>query len=155
MGASQGLGLRFQCPSELDKLYHSPNHCFRTASSTVIMVASTADGKSATTPSPLKPIDLLQNPASQLYANLHPILLISILLFSFKTLVQNPVGTLLGLAPTVTILQALYCVLCLPSSGQTPAATSKPGQKKKPAKPAQDVWAKVVVCSKSGQPSQC
>jgi phosphatidylinositol glycan class F len=98
----------------------------------------------AATPS-AKPVDILQTQFSLLYANLHPILLLSILLFSFRTLVEDPVNTLLGLAPTVAVLQAVYCVICLPSPGQTPAPPPKPGQKKKPAKPAQDIWAKVVV----------
>ena len=92
-----------------------------------------------------KPIDILQTQPSQLYANLHPVLLISLLLFSFKNLVEDPVNTLLGIAPTIAIIQAVYCVICLPSTGQAPAPAPKPGQKKKAAKPSQDIWAKVVV----------
>lgn len=110
------------------------------------MSSQTPNAKTASALPPFKHVDILQTPTSLLYANLQPVLLLSILLFSFKTLVQDPVNTLLGLAPTVTILQGLYCALCLPSTNQAPTTTSKPGQKKKPAKPAQDVWAKVVVC---------
>lgn len=95
---------------------------------------------------PSKPVDILSSQTSQLYSNLHPILLSSILAFSFKTLVHDPVNTLLGLAPTVAILQALYCVICLPSTGQTPPPVRKPGEKKKPQKAGQDIWAKIVVC---------
>lgn len=97
---------------------------------------------------PSKPIDILPTQLSQLYANLHPILLLSILIFSFPSLVRDPINTLLGIAPTTTILQAFYCVLCLPSSNQAApgsSTTTRPGQKKKPVKPAQDVWAKTVV----------
>lgn len=109
------------------------------------MSSPQANAKAAA-PVPIsKPIDIVQTQFSLLYANLHPVLLLSILLFGFRTLVEDPVNTLLGLAPTITILQAVYCVLCLPSTGQTPAPTPKPGQKKKAAKPVQDVWAKVVV----------
>ncbi|RMX88709.1 hypothetical protein D0869_01424 [Hortaea werneckii] len=95
---------------------------------------------------PSKPVDILSSQPSQLYSNLHPILLFSILAFSFKTLVHDPVNTLLGLAPTIAILQALYCVICLPSTGQTPPPVRKPGEKKKPQKAGQDIWAKIVVC---------
>lgn len=124
----------------LNLIYHDHHLSFP-----ITMSAPTANGKQTTALPPSKPIDILQSQAAQLYANLHPILLISVLLFSFKTLVEDPVSTLLGLAPTVTILQAIYCVLSLPSSGQTTTATPKPGQKKKSAKPTQDAWAKVVV----------
>ncbi|RMY75969.1 hypothetical protein D0863_02257 [Hortaea werneckii] len=93
---------------------------------------------------PSKPVEILSSQTSQLYSNLHPILLSSILAFSFKTLVHDPVNTLLGLAPTIAILQALYCVICLPSTGQTPPPVRKPGEKKKPQKAGQDIWAKIV-----------
>ena len=94
-----------------------------------------------------KPVALLDTQYAHFYTNLHPILLLSILVFSFKTLVNDPVNTLLGLAPTVAVLQALYCVLCLPSTGQTPPPAKKPGEKKKAQKPGQDIWARIVVCS--------
>ncbi|KAK5124718.1 hypothetical protein LTR85_001431 [Meristemomyces frigidus] len=98
---------------------------------------------------PAKPVDILQNQPSQFYANLHPILLLSLPLFSFRSLVDDPVNTLIGLTPALAILQAIYCLVCLPSTGQAPPPPHKPGQKKKAAKPAQDVWAKVVPASLS------
>ncbi|KAF2214857.1 hypothetical protein CERZMDRAFT_82761 [Cercospora zeae-maydis SCOH1-5] len=91
-----------------------------------------------------KAVDILQNAPSQLYANLHPILLLSIIPIAFASLVADPVNTLLGLAPTTLVLQAIYCVVCLPHTGQPTPPKSKPGQKTKPAKPAQDIWAKLV-----------
>lgn len=109
------------------------------------MSSSPAAAKATAPTAPAKPIDVQQTQLSLLYANLHPILLLSILLFSFRTLVEDPVNTLLGLAPTIATLQAVYCVLCLPLPGQTSVPTPKPGQKKKAAKPAQDIWAKIVV----------
>lgn len=92
-------------------------------------------------------VDVLATPASQLYANLHPVLLLSLLVFGFRSLVNDPVSTLLAFAPTLALLQAAYCVICLPNSN-TPAAAvaSRPGQKKKAAKPAQDLAGKLVVC---------
>jgi GPI ethanolamine phosphate transferase 2/3 subunit F len=110
------------------------------------MSSSSSNTKAAAPIPPSKPIDILQNQYALFYANLHPIVLLSILLFSFRTLVEDPVNTLLGLAPTITILQAVYCVLSLPPKGQTAASSTKPGQKKKAQKPGQDIWAKIVVC---------
>lgn len=92
-----------------------------------------------------KPIEVHQNQPSQLYANLHPAILLSLVLFLFKSLVNDPVNTLLWLAPVVALIQAAYCVICLPASGQTPPPAHKPGQKKKPSKALQDIWAKAVV----------
>ena len=109
------------------------------------MSSSPSNAKGGAPIPPAKPIDVLQNQYALLYANLHPILLLSVLFFSFRTLVEDPVNTLLGLAPTIAIIQAVYCVLSLPPKGQTAASNTKPGQKKKPQKPAQDVWAKIVV----------
>lgn len=94
----------------------------------------------------IKHVDILQSQYSYLFANLHPVLLLSLVPFSFKSLVNDPVNTLLGLAPTVALVQAIYCIVCLPSTGQTPPPAHKPGQKKKSGKPVQDIWAKVVVC---------
>lgn len=93
----------------------------------------------------MKAIDLLPGQASQLFANLHPVLLLSSVIFSFRSLVGDPVSTLLRLAPTLLLLQAIYCIVCLPSSGQTAPTKPRPGQKTKNVKPAQDTWARLVV----------
>ena len=110
------------------------------------MSSSPSNAKGVAPIPPAKAIDVLQNQYALLYANLHPVLLLSILFFSFRTLVEDPVNTLLGLAPTIAIIQAVYCVLSLPPKGQTPTSTPKPGQKKKSQRAAQDIWAKIVVC---------
>ncbi|KAK4506707.1 hypothetical protein PRZ48_000440 [Zasmidium cellare] len=107
-------------------------------------MSSQQSTKSADPQKPLKHVDILQNQASLLFANLHPVLLLSVVPISFKSLVNDPVNTLLGLAPTVALVQAIYCIVCLPSTGQTPPPAHKPGQKKKSGKPVQDIWAKVV-----------
>lgn len=98
-----------------------------------------------TSSAPAHAIEVLSTQPSQLYTNLHPILLASILIFSFRSLVSDPVNTLLGIAPTVAILQATYCVVCLPSSNNPQPASNKPGPKKKGPKPAQDLASKLVV----------
>lgn len=109
------------------------------------MSSASPFAKAPPAPGPAKHIDVLQSQGAQLYANIHPILLLSLLLASFRALVEDPVSTLLGLAPAVAVLQAVYCVVCLPYSGQAPVPTPKPGQKKKVQKPSQEVLARVVV----------
>ncbi|KAF2725780.1 hypothetical protein K431DRAFT_317246 [Polychaeton citri CBS 116435] len=91
-----------------------------------------------------KPIDALPGQFSSVYGNLHPILLLSTAAVSFPTLVKDPVSTLLGLVPTTATFQVLYCILCLPSTGQAPPPALKPGQKKKSGKVTQDFGAKLV-----------
>ena len=113
------------------------------------MSTSKANAKAPAVVTSAKPVDILQTQPSLLYGNVQPVLLLSILALSFKTLVQDPVNTLLRLVPVITVLQALYCVLCLPSTDQAPATAPKPGQKKKSAKPGQDVWARLVVRERS------
>lgn len=100
--------------------------------------------KPAPTPLPqAKPTELLHDQYSFLAANLHPVILLSGLALSFNRLVQDPVMTLARAAPVVIILQALYCFLCLPSTGQAPP---QPKNKwKKQAKPSQDFGARAVV----------
>jgi GPI ethanolamine phosphate transferase 2/3 subunit F len=117
----------------------------------------------AEAPSP-KPTELLQTQWSTLYANLHPVLLLSILLVNFKTLVNGPVNALLALAPITGALQAAYCILCLPSTGQNPPS-SKPGQGQKKSsagksskkgaggQQGQDIWARIIVRTPHPSPS--
>ena len=109
------------------------------------MSSSTPNTKATSTLISSKPVDILQSQYSLLYANIHPVLILSLLLYNFQNLVRDPVDTLLGLAPTIAVLQSVYCVGCLPCTGQTIASPPKPGQKKKATKPAQDVWSKLVV----------
>ena len=121
----------------------SPSHNIQTLNLHELTMSSAANAKQTPVAAPLKPVDILQTQIAQSYAHLHPILLLSGLLLSFRSLVHDPVNTLLGLAPTVTILQAVYCVLCLPIPGQA----AKSGQKKKASKQSQDIWSKIVVCT--------
>ncbi|KAK3088990.1 Glycosylphosphatidylinositol (GPI) anchor assembly protein, partial [Teratosphaeriaceae sp. CCFEE 6253] len=106
------------------------------------MSAAAPEGKPASVQAPSKPIDILQSQTAFAFANLQPILLLSTLLYSFTSLVADPVSTLLRLAAGTAVLQAIYCVLCLPSTGTAPSPPPKPGQKRKALKPGQDVWAK-------------
>ncbi|KAK4556878.1 Glycosylphosphatidylinositol (GPI) anchor assembly protein [Recurvomyces mirabilis] len=101
-----------------------------------------------------QPISILSTQSALFFANLQPILLLGTLLFNFRSLVADPVGTLLGLAPTIAIVQTLYCVICLPIAAQVEEAGRKAasktgagvGVKKKSTKTAQDpdIWAKLV-----------
>ncbi|KAK5114117.1 hypothetical protein LTR62_002686 [Meristemomyces frigidus] len=104
-----------------------------------------------------KPISLLITQTSTFYSNLHPVLLLGTLLFSFRSLVADPVTTLLGLAPTIAILQAMYCILCFPvaqngdvkRSGTNKGSTAPGGSKKKtgstkPTGQELDIWNRVI-----------
>lgn len=95
--------------------------------------------------SSIKPIEILRSQYALLYANLHPVLLLSVVVLNFSSLVRDPVPTLLGLAPTITTLQVIYCIVCLPSTGQAAPSGAKAGSKKKTVKTQQDIWAKAVV----------
>jgi phosphatidylinositol glycan class F len=94
----------------------------------------------------IKPVTLLQSQMSLLVSNLQPILLGSLLPVFFGSLVRDPVNTLIALIPTVAIIQAVYCVFCLPSSGQPAPTKLKPGQKSQ-SKQKADLGAKLVVTS--------
>jgi hypothetical protein len=91
-----------------------------------------------------KPIEILHDDYSFLASNVHAAILLSGLVLSFNRLVQDPINTLVKLAPLVIIIQLAYCFLCLPSTGQAPPP---PKQKwKKQSKPTQDFGARAVVC---------
>jgi phosphatidylinositol glycan class F len=92
----------------------------------------------------VKPVALLQNQMSLLVSNLQPILLGSLLPVFFGSLVRDPVNTLIALVPTVAIIQAVYCVFCLPSSGHPAPTKLKPGQKSQ-SKQKTDLGAQLVV----------
>ncbi|KXT10428.1 hypothetical protein AC579_7885 [Pseudocercospora musae] len=113
--------------------------------------ATTTNAKSAQAAalSTGKAIDVLPSQTSQLFASIHSVLLLSLIPIAFRSLVSEPVNTLLELAPTTLIVQAIYCTVCLPSSGQSAPPKPKPGQKAKPVKPAQDAWARLVPVSLS------
>jgi len=107
---------------------------------------SPSDSKRDVAAAPPEPVNILQNRPSIFYANLHPVLLLSTVLVNFNALVNDPVKTLVALAPVTTALQAIYCVVCLPSNGQSPPPPAhKPGQKRKPVKSEQDIGARLVV----------
>lgn len=131
----------------LNNKHTSPSEQSPTMSAAASQIKPVPASKPPQTPQPpqTKPIEVFSNDTSRLAANLHPILLSSVLIFSFKSLVRDPVNTLIGLAPTVAIVQLAYCVICLPSTGQPPPPAHKPGQKKKIAKPVQDLGTKAVV----------
>jgi phosphatidylinositol glycan class F len=90
-----------------------------------------------------KPIEILHDDYSFLASNVHAAILLSGLVLSFNRLVQDPIRTLVKLAPLVIIVQLAYCFFCLPSTGQAPPP---PKQKwKKQSKPTQDFGARAVV----------
>nr|OQO15664.1 hypothetical protein B0A51_15764 [Rachicladosporium sp. CCFEE 5018] len=91
-----------------------------------------------------KPVSILDNDIARLVSNTHPVLLLSIPLLSFPRVVEDPISALIGLASTTAVIQLLYCLVCLPSTGQAPPPPLKPGQKRKSVKLAQDLGARLV-----------
>lgn len=122
-------------------------HTFVQSTTAAMNAPPTPSKPQAMAPPTFKPIEILAGQSSFSYAHLHPVLLLSLLLLSFQRLVADPIKTLLSLAPPLVVLQALYCVVCLPSSGKAvPEASSRPGMKKgKTAKGGVDWWSRIVV----------
>lgn len=71
-----------------------------------------------------KVVEVLDTSTSRVYAHLHTLLLLAIVPVSWASLVAAPVSTLLHLAPTTLVLQALYCAVCLPQTGQPTTSTT-------------------------------
>ncbi|KAF2468922.1 uncharacterized protein BDR25DRAFT_344134 [Lindgomyces ingoldianus] len=83
---------------------------------------------------PETPIEHLSNDTAKLYTHIHPILILSLYAFQFKSIVADPVPALLNTLVPLGILQITYVAVCLPPIGSdvAPAAEKrKPGEKKK------------------------
>ncbi|KAE9972156.1 hypothetical protein BLS_004158 [Venturia inaequalis] len=77
------------------------------------------------------PIKHLDNDTAKLYTHIHPALVLSSYIFSFQSIVANPVRSLYILLLPLSILQVAYVVLCLPPAGTTsPASNQKLAEKK-------------------------
>ncbi|KAF2154677.1 hypothetical protein K461DRAFT_100052 [Myriangium duriaei CBS 260.36] len=104
---------------------------------------SAAASTSSTTPSkPLNAISILDTPLAKTYNQLHPVLVLGIFLASFRSLVADPLSTMLGVLAPLAALQAVYAVLCLPGTQASPSSKSS-GGKKAPAQ-SQGLGAKIV-----------
>ncbi|KAJ4295032.1 Glycosylphosphatidylinositol (GPI) anchor assembly protein [Kalmusia sp. IMI 367209] len=85
---------------------------------------------------PASPIDTLNNDAAHLYTHLHPILVLSLYAYQFRSIVADPIPGLTTTLIPLSILQIAYVAICLPPTGGSgsPAAQAdrrKPGEKKK------------------------
>ncbi|KAF2189027.1 GPI-anchor biosynthesis protein-like protein [Zopfia rhizophila CBS 207.26] len=98
------------------------------------MSSTTTITKAPKTRPPAAPINILDNDTAKLYTHIHPILVLSLYAFQFKSIVADPVPALLRTLIPLSVLQIAYVAICLPPTGSnaTPVAPPKPGQKKKP-----------------------
>lgn len=111
-------------------------------------MSTPASGQKTEKPRSL-PIKHLDNDIAKLYTHIHSVLVLSSYIFSFQSVVANPVRSLYILLLPLSILQVAYVVLCLPPAGITSTASSQKagttkvfGGKKKAAN-----WSsKIVVC---------
>lgn len=93
-------------------------------------------------------IDILNNDTAHIYSHMHPILLLSLYAFQFKSIVADPVPALLNTLIPLSILQIAYVSICLPATGASSAPpVIKPGIKKKSgaSKPESSIQGKIVV----------
>lgn len=95
------------------------------------------------------PINILDNDIARIYTHIHPVLVLSLYAFSFKSIVADPVPTLLNGVIPITALQVTYAIICLPptsaGSRSSPSSEKTKGGKKKAAKDEGGVGAKLVV----------
>jgi phosphatidylinositol glycan class F len=93
-------------------------------------------------------IDILNNDTAHIYSHIHPILVLSLYAFQFKSIVADPVPALLNTLIPLSILQIAYVSICLPATGASSAPpVVKPGVKKKPgaSKLESSIQGKIVV----------
>lgn len=100
------------------------------------------------------PITLNDTDLAKLYTHLHPIIVLSIYLVSFKLVVADPVSALASLLVPLAALQAVYVVVCLPPTGshdipggKLGSSGSKKGAKGKAKKGDVTLGMKIIVCS--------
>ena len=116
------------------------------------MAATTTVNANATSKPPppsAAPTEALNNDTARLYTHVHPILVLSLYAYGFRSLVADPVSTLLNTLAPLAALQIIFVVVCLPPTGGTPTIRKqKPGEKKTrvPGKLESGLNVKIVVC---------
>lgn len=104
---------------------------FHNMTTATVETKSSATDKQARRIEPIsQPISILPTDSARLYTHIHPVLLLGSLYLSFGKLVNDPVNTLLWALLPLSLLQAAYCVTCLPASSgsstqPTPSKTPK------------------------------
>lgn len=74
---------------------------------------------------PSAPIEVLDSDFARLYANFHPLLVLTIYAIRFNAIVAEPVRALTVLLAPVGLLQFIYVVVCLPPTGSSTTSASK------------------------------
>ncbi|KAI2473197.1 GPI biosynthesis protein family Pig-F-domain-containing protein [Annulohypoxylon bovei var. microspora] len=84
---------------------------------------------------PTQAVQTIASPLAQVVRHAYPVLLISLFLIRFDSLVADPVAAMSNSLPIVMAMQVMYAVTCLPPAGSQatkPAKKLRPGEKKKP-----------------------
>ncbi|KAL1856350.1 hypothetical protein VTK73DRAFT_8307 [Phialemonium thermophilum] len=84
----------------------------------------------------LHPVRINPSPAARAARHIHPVLLLSLFVYGFRSLVADPVSWMWRSLPVLIAIQAVYAVVCLPVAGSQSAKAAKktrPGEKKNSA----------------------
>ena len=80
----------------------------------------------APTPKPsAPPVNIFPSPAARLYSYVHPVLLVTVYVASFPSLVADPITKLLNDLPLLSVLQIAYVMVCLPPAGAVSSSSSQ------------------------------
>ena len=90
---------------------------------------------------PSLPTELLPTDVARLFSLAHPALLLSVYYFRFGALVADPTSTLLVSLIPLSLIQALYTVICLPATG----TNTKVVRKAKTSAKKGDLSARILV----------
>ncbi|KAL4903864.1 hypothetical protein BDW74DRAFT_155527 [Aspergillus multicolor] len=100
------------------------------------MASSTTSQTPAPSTAPPKPkpsqppVQILPTQFARVYALAHPALLLSLIVYRFSSVVENPVAELLGDIPYLVGLQAVYVMGCLPPAGSEKETSSDTSETK-------------------------
>lgn len=80
-------------------------------------MTSTPSSPSVYIPPASPAIPVLPTSLAQIYAVLHPAILLTLLAWRFPSLTADPVGELLSDLPLLAVLQVVFVMICLPPAG--------------------------------------
>ncbi|KAH7083807.1 glycosylphosphatidylinositol anchor biosynthesis protein 11 [Paraphoma chrysanthemicola] len=83
-------------------------------------------------PTTATPISPLPNDIARTYTHIHPLIILSLYVYKFPSIVADPVPALTSILAPLAVLQIAFVALCLPPTGETPKVRKvKPGEKKR------------------------
>jgi phosphatidylinositol glycan class F len=137
----------------MNECIQSTQHTFKLE--TLVKMTTVLNSQAKLRPS-ASPIDILRNDSAKLYTHLHPVLVLSLYAYQFRSMVADPVLTLTRSLVPLSILQIAYVAICLPPTGSSGSSAlqqerRKPGEKKKPTPGKVEVGinVKIIVRTRS------